>query len=430
MAMSPEFVLTPWPASPLWPLFRLLKRRVPHTPEPSLVDLFFLSVVVGPLAAVLQITLSLPQNAYPALLEVNTKEGGFQAEEPPVHLIGKTLFNLKHLFIISFILRFLHWSTKRIFWLRLAELISYGCNKNTQDERTAERILPESQIATEEPVHTPQQNEQQQNENLRPPVSSEIKDTASSSCEQKAHATAQTGTHERGIPGGPSGGPPVGPPDGALGGPSGGPPVGPPDGTVKGTKIRSRRFGFLNENKIIKTLVVLGSGGHTSEMLRLLEEMDLNKFRCVFILGNSDKISQPQAEEMLKNHKSLQGKNISECITFISIPRCREVCQPLRHVLLPALHAFVSSIRIIFKEKPRLILMNGPGTCVPVAVAALLYEFLLGFPLKIIYIESFCRVSSLSLTGTCLYTVADRFLLQWRPVAAKFRFADYTGILS
>jgi beta-1,4-N-acetylglucosaminyltransferase len=38
---------------------------------------------------------------------------------------------------------------------------------------------------------------------------------------------------------------------------------------------------------------------------------------------------------------------------------------------------------------------------------------------KIIFVESFCRVQSLSMTGKILYYVADRFIVQWPGLQEK-----------
>lgn len=34
-------------------------------------------------------------------------------------------------------------------------------------------------------------------------------------------------------------------------------------------------------------------------------------------------------------------------------------------------------------------------------------------PVRVVFVESLCRVQSLSLTGRILYYLADRFVVQW-----------------
>lgn len=49
--------------------------------------------------------------------------------------------------------------------------------------------------------------------------------------------------------------------------------------------------------------------------------------------------------------------------------------------------------------------------------------------MEIIYIESFARVESLSVTGKLLYPFVDRFLVQWPQLSNIFDKAEYKGIL-
>jgi beta-1,4-N-acetylglucosaminyltransferase len=49
--------------------------------------------------------------------------------------------------------------------------------------------------------------------------------------------------------------------------------------------------------------------------------------------------------------------------------------------------------------------------------------------MEIIYIESFARVETLSLTGKLLYPFVDRFLVQWPELSKKLGQAEYKGIL-
>jgi beta-1,4-N-acetylglucosaminyltransferase len=65
------------------------------------------------------------------------------------------------------------------------------------------------------------------------------------------------------------------------------------------------------------------------------------------------------------------------------------------------------------------------GTCVPLCYSAFLLKFLGIKNIKIIFIESFCRVEKLSLTGKLLYPIVDRFLVQWKEHLVKYQRAEY-----
>jgi hypothetical protein len=46
---------------------------------------------------------------------------------------------------------------------------------------------------------------------------------------------------------------------------------------------------------------------------------------------------------------------------------------------------------------------------------------------RIVYIESFARVSEPSLTGRLVHPVAHRFFVQWPVLKSRFRKAEYVG---
>ncbi|GAA6099575.1 UDP-N-acetylglucosamine transferase subunit ALG14 homolog [Tachysurus ichikawai] len=73
------------------------------------------------------------------------------------------------------------------------------------------------------------------------------------------------------------------------------------------------------------------------------------------------------------------------------------------------------------------VLCNGPGTCIPLCTAGLL-SGILGFKrVLLVYVESICRVESLSLSGKILYHFADYFFVQWKPLKAKYPKSIYIG---
>lgn len=65
------------------------------------------------------------------------------------------------------------------------------------------------------------------------------------------------------------------------------------------------------------------------------------------------------------------------------------------------------------RTRPSLLIMNGPGTCLPVALAAMAGEVICRRRCRMIYVESFGCVNHLSLTGKLLLPVVDRFLVHW-----------------
>ncbi|QRV80592.1 hypothetical protein RhiJN_08607 [Ceratobasidium sp. AG-Ba] len=77
------------------------------------------------------------------------------------------------------------------------------------------------------------------------------------------------------------------------------------------------------------------------------------------------------------------------------------------------------------------LLINGPGTCFILALVVYINRFLgLSSP-RVVYVESFARVESLSLSGQLVQPLADRFLVQWPSVTQPMGSQDsqYRGWL-
>lgn len=73
------------------------------------------------------------------------------------------------------------------------------------------------------------------------------------------------------------------------------------------------------------------------------------------------------------------------------------------------------------------VLCNGPGTCVPLCAAGLLLGILGMKKVLIVYVESICRVQTLSLTGRILYPVSDYFFVQWPTLRDKYPKSIFLG---
>jgi beta-1,4-N-acetylglucosaminyltransferase len=160
-----------------------------------------------------------------------------------------------------------------------------------------------------------------------------------------------------------------------------------------------------------KTLVVLGSGGHTAEILQLMQSIKMNvkyahKYHPLsYIAASSDTTSIARLDMFDLVPQSHVYK----------IPRSREVGQSYTSSIFTTMYAICYALLIVLYERPDLVLMNGPGTCLPIAISTFLSR-VLGLSLgRIVFVESFCRVKSLSLTGKILETlgIVDLFLVHW-----------------
>ena len=174
-----------------------------------------------------------------------------------------------------------------------------------------------------------------------------------------------------------------------------------------------------------RTLVVLGSGGHTSEMLALLRHLDTTaRYKpLTFVLAETDRTSMPQARARDDT------ATLAAAAEWVRITRSREVGQAWLSTVASTARAWAESVRVVFQRRPDIVLCNGPGVCVPVCLAALLLR--LPSPAwrrpTVVFCESFCRVRSLSMTGRLLYYVADRFVVHWPELQRRYPRSEYLG---
>jgi len=176
-----------------------------------------------------------------------------------------------------------------------------------------------------------------------------------------------------------------------------------------------RRRRKRDSRQKIKTLVVLGSGGHTAEMLRLITDFDFERYTpLTLVTAATDTTSRAKAERELPREALATAR-------WAEIPRAREVGQSFGSSVPSTLHALWACVRLIWTASPDLVLVNGPGTCVPVAVLGRL------FGSRVIFVESWCRVESLSLTGRIMYWVAHRFVVHWPELVRRYPRAEYLG---
>jgi beta-1,4-N-acetylglucosaminyltransferase len=155
-----------------------------------------------------------------------------------------------------------------------------------------------------------------------------------------------------------------------------------------------------------RTLVVLGSGGHTAEMLGLLAGMSLDNYQPrVYVAAQGDQMSVEKAGAFERQR---------DCEADVrTIPRARKVRQSYWSSVFSTLLSLAHSCPLVWGVWPDLVLCNGPGTCIPLCSAAYLLKFLGLHKVRLVYVESVCRVQSLSVSGKLLYYLTDHLVVQW-----------------
>ena len=81
-------------------------------------------------------------------------------------------------------------------------------------------------------------------------------------------------------------------------------------------------------------------------------------------------------------------------------------------------------LRIFLAHRPHMIFSTGSEIALP---AFLLGKFI--FRAKVVYVECFTRIKTLSLTAKIVYRFSDLFLVQWKELADMYGKARYEGRL-
>lgn len=79
------------------------------------------------------------------------------------------------------------------------------------------------------------------------------------------------------------------------------------------------------------------------------------------------------------------------------------------------------SLKLMIVEKPDVVITTGVLAMIPLCLLAKL------FGKKLVYIESFAKVSSPTATGKLMYKYADRFYVQWESMKQFYPNAIFLG---
>ncbi|KAF7495850.1 UDP-N-acetylglucosamine transferase subunit ALG14 -like protein [Sarcoptes scabiei] len=184
-----------------------------------------------------------------------------------------------------------------------------------------------------------------------------------------------------------------------------------------------------SRGKIGHLMSVLGSGGHTHEMITLLDSFvdsrshsERIKFLS-FVISEDDRMSSTKLQNFVKNW---QSNSITKYAVF-EIKRSRKVQQSYISSIWTTIIALYQALGIVLETKPEILLCNGPGVCLPLIIICKIFS-----PSTIIvFVESFCRTRTLSLTGKIVYhlSLADHFLVQWPKLKEKYHRSKFMGLL-
>ncbi|QIR15108.1 PssD/Cps14F family polysaccharide biosynthesis glycosyltransferase [Shewanella aestuarii] len=154
-------------------------------------------------------------------------------------------------------------------------------------------------------------------------------------------------------------------------------------------------------------LIIYGRGGHREQMRRLLEQL---------------KIKEPA----LKFVSIADVKDGFGAIEHLYCPEPRDKFSRIKgpfQLAYSGLVSLIQCIKLTIKHSPSGILSTGPGMAV---VPSILYR-LMGK--NVVYIESWSRFYSGSLTGHVMYYISNKFYVQNKSMKDIFPKAKYAGRL-
>jgi beta-1,4-N-acetylglucosaminyltransferase len=154
-------------------------------------------------------------------------------------------------------------------------------------------------------------------------------------------------------------------------------------------------------------LYILGSGGHTAEMIILSKDIK-DKINYFYLIQEDDELSE--------NKIVYPGKNI-----FVN--RNSGFSDNYFQMFFKTIILFFKAINIIRNNNVQIIISAGPGITVPFFYAGKLLKK------KLIFIECFSRVTTKSFTGKLVYPLCNLFFVQWKDNLKNYPEAIYRGRL-
>lgn len=154
----------------------------------------------------------------------------------------------------------------------------------------------------------------------------------------------------------------------------------------------------MDSGKKVKICFAASSGGHYEQLMMLKPLME-------------------KYDSFVLTEKTLYGATVKDEKMYYMM----QVNRRERSFLLRMIVNTFKSMFILFKEKPDLVICTGVLATIPICL------FAKAMGKKLIYIESFAKVTSATETGKLMYKYADQFYVQWPQMLKIYPKAIYLG---
>ncbi len=150
-----------------------------------------------------------------------------------------------------------------------------------------------------------------------------------------------------------------------------------------------------------KICFISSTGGHLTQLKSVMKSFDSSEINVI--------------TEKNETTMSLQEKyNVSYLYQ-----------QERKNIFFPIIFIFntLLSFWYVLKIRPQYIISTGAGAVIPFCILAKIFGG------KLIFIESFAKVQTPTITGRILYRFADKFYVQWEELLNKYDDAEFKGRL-
>lgn len=154
----------------------------------------------------------------------------------------------------------------------------------------------------------------------------------------------------------------------------------------------------MKNKKKVKICFAASTGGHYEQLLMLKPLMEKN-------------------DSFILTEKTLYNVEVKNIKTYY----LKQVNRKEKSFIFKMAYNAILSLKIYLKEKPNYIICTGVLAMIPMCI---LVKLIGG---KLIYIESFAKVTSPTQTGKLLYRFADKFYVQWESMLKIYPNAIYLG---
>lgn len=149
---------------------------------------------------------------------------------------------------------------------------------------------------------------------------------------------------------------------------------------------------------MVKICFISSSGGHFEQLMMLKPLMD--KYKSFIVTEKT-------------NYKVSGGNRTIYYLDQVNRNEKLFVLKMIKNSLI--------TLKIFIKEKPDVIITTGVLSAIPMCIIGKIFRK------KLIYIESFAKVNTPTLTGKLIYKFADQFYVQWRDMLKIYPEAIYRG---